>query len=60
MIFDWTFNVHLEDLYDIELTKSNHLLILTGGHVVELPLDETLSKSLVSLWEQIGIENIEP
>ena len=59
MIFDWIFNVHLEDLYDIELPISNHILILTGGHIAELPMDETLSKSLLSLWEQTGIENIE-
>ena len=59
MIFDWIFNVHLDDLENIELNISNHILILTGGHVVELPIDEALSKSLRSVWEQTGIENIE-
>ena len=59
IIFNWIFNVHLDDLYDLELNISNHVLIMTGGQIAELPIHEALSKSLILLWEQTGIENIE-
>ena len=50
--------MQLSDLHDLE-GLSNHLLITAGGQQVEAALDEALSKSLVSLWEQLGMPDIE-
>jgi hypothetical protein len=48
-----------EALFDIE-SVDNKILITTGGKQVEDQVkDEALSKSLLSLWEELKIQDIE-
>ena len=47
------------ELHDLESEITNHVLITTGGQQVDVPGDESLSKALVSLWEQLRIYDIE-
>jgi len=51
--------MQLSDLYDLEGSLSNQFLLTTGGQLVEVTIDEGLSKSLIALWEHLGIPNIE-
>jgi hypothetical protein len=48
-----------EALFDIE-SVDNKILITAGGKQVEDQVkDETLSKSLISLWGELKIQDIE-
>jgi hypothetical protein len=48
----------LSALFDME-QETNHVLITTGGNEVELVRDEALLKSLLALWQELGIQDIE-
>ena len=48
----------LSALFDME-QETNHVLITTGGKEIELVRDEALSRSLLVLWQELGIQDIE-
>jgi hypothetical protein len=50
--------MQLSDLYDLE-GLSNQLLLTAGGQQLEAGIDEELSRSLISIWKQLGIPDIE-
>ena len=49
----------LLSLYDMEQETSNRVLLTTGGREIEHVKDEALSKSLVALWQELGIQDVE-
>ena len=48
--------MRITDLTNIE---SSQILVTAGGHTIEATLDEVLSIRLTSLWNELGIDNIE-
>jgi len=49
--------MRIADLTNIE---ASHILVTAGGHTIEAAIDEALSIRLVSLWNELGIADIEP
>lgn len=49
----------LSSLFDME-SIDNKILVTAGGNQVDEQMkDEALSKSLLSLWEELGIQDLE-
>jgi hypothetical protein len=48
--------VLLDPLYDMEKAT---VIMTTSGTAIEIPLDEHLSLSLNSLWQELGIQDLE-
>lgn len=46
-------------LFDMEHESNNQVLITTGGKQIELVTDEALVKSLLVLWQELGIQDLE-
>ncbi|HEX2556843.1 MAG TPA: hypothetical protein VHK86_00845 [Nitrososphaera sp.] len=49
----------LDALDDMEKGSRNRVMITAGGNEVELPFDSALAESLSTLWQKLGIEDIE-
>ena len=43
----------------MEQDASNRIMLTAGGKEIEVVKDEALSKSLIALWDSLGIQDLE-
>ena len=52
----WMSTILLDSLFDMEKAT---VIMTTSGSTVEMGLDDELSASLKSLWQRLGIQDLE-